>query len=118
MIETMCAIHLTVLLILAPLAAQVAWWDFRLSRFAWKIESRKHEIECLEREIMREQMICATHNPEAARILMDKERMRSLPMSDPDYHHYRRLWAAHLGGEPIALEAITEEEGASCDTAE
>lgn len=100
------------------ITAQCIWYYGQLMLFERQIDSRWHESECLELEIMREQLTCATHNPEAARILMEKERMRSLAISHPDYHHYRRLWAAHLGGEPVACEAITQEEDASCDIAE
>lgn len=92
------------------------WQVGQLLSVEWQTSKHQREIEVLERMIVEAQLLCAARNPDAARILIAKEKCRKLPASNPDYRTYRKFWAAHLGGEPI--DSIQDEEAARCDTAD
>ncbi|WP_425399908.1 hypothetical protein [Aeoliella sp.] len=98
--------------------AQSMWYLGQLILYDRKVEERFREMERLEREITRAQLICAAKNPDAAEILEERERLRMETCNLPDYFHSRRLWAAQLGGEVFDRDVISEEEDAPCDIAE
>lgn len=98
--------------------ARTVWCYGQLLVFERQISKRQHEIDCLEREIVKAQFACSASNPEAARILTAQETLRALSPSHPDYRLYPQRWAAELADEPLDDSTHSKEEEPSCVTAD